>query len=41
MQQDIKGIVSFQSMTKALMNGNPTTVGDCMDKDMRLAQSDS
>ena len=40
MQQDIKGIVSFQSMTKALMNGNPTTVGDCMDKDMRLAQSD-
>lgn len=28
-QQDIKGIVSFQSIAKALMNGDPTTVGDC------------
>ena len=30
MQQDIKGIVSFQSIAKAQMNGNPTTVGDCI-----------
>ena len=28
-QQDIKGIVSFQSIAMALMNGDPTTVGDC------------
>ena len=30
-QQDIKGIVSFKSLAKALMNGEPTTVGDCID----------
>ena len=30
-RQDIKGIVSFQSIAKALMNGNPTTVGHCID----------
>ena len=29
MKQDIKGIVSFQSIAKSLINGNPTTVGDC------------
>ena len=40
MQQDIKGIVSFQSMTKALMNGKPKTVGDCIDKEVCFAQSD-
>lgn len=28
-QQDIKGIVSFQSIAKSLINGNPKTVGDC------------
>ena len=39
-RQDIKGVVSFQSMAKALMNGKPRTVGDCTDKDMRFAQSD-
>ena len=38
-QQDIKGIMSFQSMAKALMNGNPTTVGDCIDKNISFAQS--
>ncbi len=38
-QQDIKGVVSFQSMAKALMNGKPTTVGDCIDKDVPFAQS--
>lgn len=30
-EQDIKGVVSFQSLAKALMNGNPKTVGDCLD----------
>ena len=35
-QQDIKGIVSFQSIAKALMNGKPTTVGDCVDKGVSL-----
>ena len=40
-QQDIKGIVSFQSIAKALMNGKPATVGDCMDKDVSFAQSDT
>ena len=38
-QQDIKGVVSFQSMAKALMNGKPTTVGDCVDKEVSFAQS--
>ena len=37
--QDIKGIVSFQSIAKAMMNGNPTTVGDCIDKDVSFARS--
>ena len=42
MQQDIKGIVSFQSIAKALMNGTqPTTVGDCIDDDVPFTQSDS
>ena len=40
MQQDIKGIVSFQSMAKALMNGKPMTVGDCIDKNFPIVQSD-
>ena len=40
-QQDIKGIVSFQSIAKALMNGQPTTVGDCIDNDVPYAQSDN
>ena len=40
-QQDIKGVVSYQSMAKALMNGKPTTVGDCIDKDVPIAQSDA
>ena len=39
-QQDIKGIVSFQSIAKALMNGRPTTVGDCVDTDVSFAQSE-
>ena len=41
MQQQIKGTVSFQSIAKALMNGKPTTVGDCIDNDVSFAQSDS
>ena len=39
-QTDIKGIVSFQSIAKALMNGKPTTVGDCIDKNVPYAQID-
>ena len=41
LQQNIKGIVSFQSMTKALMNGKPLTVGDCIDDEVCFAQSDA
>ena len=41
LRQDVKGIVSFQSMTKALMNGNPATVGDCIDKNVPIVQSDA
>lgn len=40
-RQDIKGIVSYQSIAKALMNGEPKTVRDCIDDDMRFAQSDA
>ena len=36
-QQDIKGIVSFQSITKAMMNGDPITVGDCIDEEVFCA----
>ena len=38
-QQDIKGIVSFQSMAKAQMNGQPTTVGDCIDTNAPFVRS--
>ena len=41
LRQDIKGIVSFQSMTKALMNGGPATVGDCIDNNVPIVQSDA
>ena len=41
MQQDIKGVVSFQSMAKVLMNGKPTVVSDCIDEDTRFAQINS
>ena len=40
-RQDIKGIVSFQSMAKALMNGKPTTVGDCVDSDVPIVEKDA
>lgn len=40
-QPDIKGIVSFQSITKALMNGNPTTVRDCIHENVPFAQGDA
>ncbi len=40
-QSDIKGVVSFQSMTNALMNGNPKTVGDCIERDVCIAQSNA
>ena len=41
LRQNIKGIVSFRSMAKALMNGKPTTVGDCVEKDVYCAESDA
>ena len=40
-EQDIKGIVSFQSLAKALMNGNPKTVGDCIDNGVPRVQSNA
>ena len=40
LRQDIKGIVSFQSMAKALMDGKPNTVGDCV-ADAPLVRSDA
>ena len=40
-QQDIKGIVSFQSLAKAMMNGKPKTVGDCIDDNVAFALSDA
>ena len=33
-QSEIKGIVSFQSIAKAMMNDEPDTVGDCVDEDI-------
>ena len=41
LRQDIKGIISFQSMTNALMNGDPKTVGDCVDKGVPTVGSDT
>ena len=40
LRQDIKGIVSFQSMAKALMDGKPNIVGDCIDE-APLVRSDA
>ena len=40
-QQDIKGIVSFQSLAKALMNGDPKTVKDCIDDSVPLVQTNA
>jgi CBS domain-containing protein len=39
-QQDIKGIVSYQSIAKALLNGNPVTVRDCVDDSVPVIRSD-
>lgn len=41
LRQNIKRIVSFRSMAKALMNGNPMTIGDCVEKDVYCAESDA
>lgn len=40
-QPDIKGVVSFQSMAKALMNSKPETVGDCIDSTVPIVRSDT
>ena len=39
LQKDVKGIVSFQSIAKALMRGQQTTVGNCMDKEVPFADA--
>ena len=36
-QQDVKGTVSFKSIAKALINGDPKTVGDCLDREVPFA----
>ena len=40
-QKDIRGIVSFQSLAKALMNGKPTTVGECVASNVPMVHSDA
>ena len=37
-RDEIRGIVSFQSMAKALMKGDVTTVADCLDNGVPFAQ---
>ena len=41
LRQDIKGVISFQSMTNAMMNGDPRTVGDCIDKTVPIVEKDT
>ena len=36
-QQDVKETVSFKSIAKALINGDPKTVGDCIDREVPFA----
>lgn len=38
-RQDIKGIVSYQSMAKALLSGAPEKVRDCLDDDCNIVES--
>ena len=40
-EPDIKGIISFESIAKALMNGEPKKVGDCIDGDVHSVQRDA
>ena len=40
-RSDIKGILSFDSLCQALLNGTPTTVHDCIDVDVQYAQYDA
>ena len=40
LEKDIRGIVSFKSMAKALINGTPATVGDCLVSNVPSVQSD-
>jgi predicted transcriptional regulator len=40
-RHDIKGIISYQSITKALLNGNPTTVRECLDESIPILRSDA
>ena len=41
MQQDIKGIVSFKSIVKVLMNGKTNTVNECIDSRVPIVQNDT
>ena len=38
-RQDIKGIVSYQSMAKAILSGALATVRDCLDDDVQIVTS--
>jgi len=40
-RQDIKGIVSYQSMAKAVLRGAPDKVRDCLDDDVQIVKSDA
>ena len=37
-RSDIKGIISFQSIAKAMMNGEPNTVRDCIDDNVSYVE---
>lgn len=39
-RQDIKGIVSYQSIAKALLSGTPKKVRDCLDDKVPIVSSD-
>lgn len=39
--QDIKGIVSYQSMAKAVLSGAPKKVRDCLDDGVQIVESDA
>lgn len=40
-RQDIKGIVSYQSIAKALLTGQPTTVRECVDDSIPVLRSEA
>ena len=40
-QKDVKGIISFRSVTRALMNGDANIVGQCIEDEVPFAQVDT